>query len=388
MSRRLVAIATMLALIAILAWTSGAQAASPCGGESDLAACGVANPCGCCAKAGETWPDGTCGNCVWHAWYAACDGWNVAVPWTCSDGKEWNELAANAGYLVDGVASASSIFVCEASSVWSTWGHVGWIESVNTDGSSNTTEQFCSSTNCGTFHKVRAAGFADAYIHHESGPPPVGTDNAKFVSETIPDGTKLSAGETFTKRWTMKNSGTSTWTKAEGYSWKYISGEQFGAAAQTDLTASASVGPSGSYDWDVPMTAPSSQGTYKGYWQMSHDGKGVFGEKVWVEIVVVSGPAQDAGTKDSSTGQDAASQPDTGTQPGKDASATDGSAGSTQSDGAVAPAKDGGASGSLFNKSASDDSGCGCRTGSTGRSGWGAAWMLLAGACLMRRKGR
>lgn len=33
-----------------------------------------------------------------------------------------------------------------------------------------------------------------------------------FVSETIPDGTQLQPGESFTKTWTIRNSGTVTWS--------------------------------------------------------------------------------------------------------------------------------------------------------------------------------
>ena len=120
-------ILALVTLVVLCAWTGQARAVSPCGGESDTMACGASNPCGCCEKPGETWPNGTCGNCVWHAWHAACNGWGVALPWACTDAHQWNELAQQSGYTVDGNPQASSIFVCEASSTWSAWGHVGWI---------------------------------------------------------------------------------------------------------------------------------------------------------------------------------------------------------------------------------------------------------------------
>src|SRR5205085_1505024 len=50
------------------------------------------------------------------------------------------------------------------------------------------------------------------------------TDNAAFVSEGPPtDGTAFAPGATFSKTWTLKDSGTSTWSTA-GYKAVRISG--------------------------------------------------------------------------------------------------------------------------------------------------------------------
>src|SRR4051812_11880687 len=38
-----------------------------------------------------------------------------------------------------------------------------------------------------------------------------GSDGASFVSETVPDGTQMTAGQTYSKSWTLRNSGTTTW---------------------------------------------------------------------------------------------------------------------------------------------------------------------------------
>src|SRR5438094_4289042 len=47
------------------------------------------------------------------------------------------------------------------------------------------------------------------------------TDGVTFVSETIPDNTTEPAGQSFTKTWTVRNSGTTTWNS--GYSLQYVS---------------------------------------------------------------------------------------------------------------------------------------------------------------------
>src|SRR5512143_426233 len=52
-------------------------------------------------------------------------------------------------------------------------------------------------------------------------------DWAQFVADvTIPDGTQIQPGATFTKTWRLKNIGYCTWTTA--YSMVYDSGTQMG----------------------------------------------------------------------------------------------------------------------------------------------------------------
>jgi hypothetical protein len=47
-------------------------------------------------------------------------------------------------------------------------------------------------------------------------------DAATFVSETILDGTTIAAGQPFTKSWTIRNSGTTTWNS--NYRLRWVSG--------------------------------------------------------------------------------------------------------------------------------------------------------------------
>lgn len=117
-------------------------------------------------------------------------------------------------------------------------------------------------------------------------------DWAQFIADvTVPDGTAFKAGDSFNKTWRLKNIGTCTW--GTDYSLAFVSGELLGAPASVKL--SKSVAPGQTVDITITMTAPSTQGTYRGYWQLKNAGGGLFGiglnadKSFWVEIKVSSG---------------------------------------------------------------------------------------------------
>jgi len=109
---------------------------------------------------------------------------------------------------------------------------------------------------------------------------------ASFEIETIPDGTEFFAGETFTKTWRLKNTGSCTWTAAFSAIW-----------VQGDLMEADSVVPFTTKDIfpgqyaliSVNMKAPPA-GHYKGYWMLRSADGIVFGvgtngkEWFWVDI--------------------------------------------------------------------------------------------------------
>lgn len=99
----------------------------------------------------------------------------------------------------------------------------------------------------------------------------VAADGASFVSETYTDGTSVTAGASFTKTWTIRNSGTTTWTT----SWclRYVSdtvSSGYLSTSQSNRCLSSSVAPGGSYTFSVGMTAPSSAGSYSEYWKLTN----------------------------------------------------------------------------------------------------------------------
>jgi hypothetical protein len=109
-------------------------------------------------------------------------------------------------------------------------------------------------------------------------------DNAAYVADvTIPDGSIVAKSATFTKTWTLRNNGNCTWSST--YKLKYFSGDQLGGAS---VQVGESVAPGGTTNLSISMTAPSTAGTYTGYWRMVNDAGTFFGEPVSVKIVVAS----------------------------------------------------------------------------------------------------
>ena len=109
-------------------------------------------------------------------------------------------------------------------------------------------------------------------------------DEATFISETIPDNTVIPPSNSFTKTWTLRNSGTTTWTTGRGYTLNFVSGNQMGAPSYVTLTSS--VPPHGQVTFSVTMTAPTNSGTYTNDWRMSNASYTQFGPTFSVKIVV------------------------------------------------------------------------------------------------------
>ena len=113
---------------------------------------------------------------------------------------------------------------------------------------------------------------------------PVGCNDAKFISETVPDKTKIDAQKDFKKAWSMLNVGTCTWD--EGYTFAFKSGERLSGndvriTREADFTA-----PGQSQAFVVTLKAPNKVGDFIGYWQMRDDTGTWFGSLVSVYIIV------------------------------------------------------------------------------------------------------
>jgi hypothetical protein len=86
---------------------------------------------------------------------------------------------------------------------------------------------------------------------------------AQFITDvTIPDGTLMTPGQSFTKKWRIKNTGACAWS---GYSLVFDSGDSMGGPATTPI---GSVNPGQEIDLEVNLTAPSTAGNYRGYWRI------------------------------------------------------------------------------------------------------------------------
>ncbi len=119
--------------------------------------------------------------------------------------------------------------------------------------------------------------------------PATPCNRAEFVADvTVPDDTQYRPGDTFTKTWRLKNTGTCTWTTS--YDLVFAKGEQMGAPAEIPLAGT--VAPGQTVDLSVKMTAPSALGTYQSDWQLRDEKGIVFGigeqadKTFWVRIKV------------------------------------------------------------------------------------------------------
>jgi hypothetical protein len=109
-----------------------------------------------------------------------------------------------------------------------------------------------------------------------------GCDVMTFNSDvTVQDGEEIAAGTPFTKTWRITNSGSCAWTTA--YTVVFASGDQMGGASGTPLSAAVAVGANA--DISVELTAPSTPGTYSGYWSIVNPAGTAFGS-FYVEIEV------------------------------------------------------------------------------------------------------
>jgi len=118
-------------------------------------------------------------------------------------------------------------------------------------------------------------------------------DWVSFVKDvTIPDGTTLAPGETFTKTWRLKNRGTCAWTA--DYMLVYSSGAQMGGTTAVRLPGY--VAPGQTVDVSVTLTAPTEKGKYVGYWMLRNPSGVLFGygnnanQAFYVEVKVAGSP--------------------------------------------------------------------------------------------------
>jgi hypothetical protein len=104
---------------------------------------------------------------------------------------------------------------------------------------------------------------------------------------TYPDNTTVNAGEKFTKTWKLQNVGTCTWT---GYLVAFVDGDRMGSPDSVSVPETSAKSP---VDVSVELTAPTSDGTYRGNYEL----RNASGEPVlmgtesifWVQVVVGSG---------------------------------------------------------------------------------------------------
>ncbi|MGE5249033.1 MAG: NBR1-Ig-like domain-containing protein [Bacteroidota bacterium] len=130
-------------------------------------------------------------------------------------------------------------------------------------------------------------------------PPVAGDDQAcmkaSLVEETVPDGTILKPGEQFTKTWRIQNASTCVWNTS--YKIVFWDGDLMGGGYVYSFPQQAL--PGDVVDVPLVLTAPSTDGSYKGSWKLQTPAGSSFGvgydSPFWVDIVVSSDPKVDYG---------------------------------------------------------------------------------------------
>lgn len=117
---------------------------------------------------------------------------------------------------------------------------------------------------------------------------PIPCNLASFVADvTIPDGSNIVTGSSFTKTWRLKNTGSCAWNSS--YALVFDRGEKMSGPDSQPL--SGNVIPGQTVDISVNLTAPGAVGNYRGHWRL-RDGAGVqFGLSTgsfWVDIKAVA----------------------------------------------------------------------------------------------------
>lgn len=115
---------------------------------------------------------------------------------------------------------------------------------------------------------------------------------ANLVSETIPDGTIMKPGATFTKVWQIKNSSSCVWDT--NYKIIFWDGDLLGGAYLYNLPQS--VAPDGVVDIPLVLIAPANEGTFTSKWVLqtpkgSTFGVGQYSDPFYAKIVVSNAAA-------------------------------------------------------------------------------------------------
>ena len=125
---------------------------------------------------------------------------------------------------------------------------------------------------------------------------PACTDKATFVSDvTVDDGMVFLPGQEFEKTWQLKNSGTCTWTTSYGV--VFDNGDRM--SAESPVAMPKEVKPGETVNISVKMTAPATDGSYRGDWKLRNQAGQVFGVgskadgTFWVKITVGQSENQD-----------------------------------------------------------------------------------------------
>jgi hypothetical protein len=118
-------------------------------------------------------------------------------------------------------------------------------------------------------------------------PEPTATTNPCFnllyiTDVTIPDGTRLKAGETFTKTWQVQNIGGCAWRP--GFTFQHVGGD---VMRGTPVTLTEAIPTGAKREISIQLVVPSGiNGIVESAWRMADETGSFFGDTLTVQIVV------------------------------------------------------------------------------------------------------
>jgi hypothetical protein len=108
------------------------------------------------------------------------------------------------------------------------------------------------------------------------------SDGLAFLQDlTFPDGSYVSPGQQLDKQWLVTNNGTCNWDAR--YRLKLMDGNPLGSATELPLYP-ARAGTQAVIR--ILFTAPGEAGTYRSQWNAFGPGGQVFGDPIYIEIIV------------------------------------------------------------------------------------------------------
>ncbi|KAF1993086.1 hypothetical protein P154DRAFT_528042 [Amniculicola lignicola CBS 123094] len=144
--------------------------------------------------------------------------------------------------------------------------------------------------------EVTPAGSAKAKSFFDTHTPEL---NAHFIRETILDGSKIAAEESFVQVWTLRNPGPNTWPA--GCSVRHVGGDNMlnldntRPLSQSELAEASESNVIGrpvqageEISFRVVMKAPKREGVAISYWRLKTSDGTPFGHRLWCDIQVVA----------------------------------------------------------------------------------------------------
>jgi ABC-type amino acid transport substrate-binding protein/heat shock protein HslJ len=134
---------------------------------------------------------------------------------------------------------------------------------------------------------------AKEYLGYDaSALPSTCVDGMSYVADVTYDDKNMTAppqvtpGQSFIKTWRVKNTGTCSWIS--GYQLVYAYGNTAASSmGGKPVPITTPVAPGTTTDLSAALTAPTTPGTYQGFWQMVNDKGTPFGQTIWVGVTVV-----------------------------------------------------------------------------------------------------